>query len=128
MTYLKGGVDRLKGFQDGRNGVRERMLIASAWVSRLIVGAERSLVSEGEAMTINWMIVGEITIDISTDPWSDPGSYFQVWDQWLFGCRVTMMGRALGPLVHVMGEDSTLDRTHTQLAQAPCFLPSIVCA
>jgi hypothetical protein len=33
----------------------------------LIVGAERSLVSEGEAMTIDRIIVGEIAIEVSTD-------------------------------------------------------------
>jgi len=73
---LEGGVDRLKGLQDRRNGGRERTAIASAWVSRLSVGAERSLVSEGEAMTINRMIVGEIAIEVSTDLSSDPESYF----------------------------------------------------
>jgi hypothetical protein len=73
---LEGGVDRLKGLPDRRNGVRERTAIASAWVSRLIVGAERSLVSEGEAMTINRIIVGEIQIGVSPDLQSDPESYF----------------------------------------------------
>jgi hypothetical protein len=52
------------------------MSIASAWGLCLIVGAERSLVNEGEAMLIDRMIVGEIVIEISMDLWSDPGSYF----------------------------------------------------
>jgi hypothetical protein len=29
------------------------------------------------------------------------------------------MGRALGPLVHVMGEDRVLDRTHTARPSTP---------
>jgi len=64
---LEGGVNRLKGLQDRRNGVWERITIASAWVSRWIVGVERSLVSEGEAMTINRIIVGQIVIEVSID-------------------------------------------------------------